>query len=70
MLVKSNQFKHKFDRTYVVNKFVSFDEQHVLLVGNDSHISFFNLETMFFNGSMKIDFTNENLDIYDIQFLD
>lgn len=60
---------HRFDREYVINRFLPFDNQHVMLLGNDSHISFFNLDTQFFNGSMKIDFSKNSFDIFDLQLV-
>jgi hypothetical protein len=56
IVLKEQKIKHKFERDYIVNKCVLYDENHILLVGNDSHISFFNMDTLFFNGSMKIEF--------------
>ena len=60
----------RFELTKVTNRLVAFDDQHVMLAGDDSQVAFLNLGTMLIDGLHKVDFRHAikgDCDINDIQ---
>jgi hypothetical protein len=70
LLREDMKMKARLERTKVTNRLVAFDDHNVMLAGDDSLVSFLNLDTMTFFGTLKVEFSEAiegDCDIYDIQ---
>lgn len=64
---KSQDIK-KINNSFVVNKMLHFDDEHIILVGDYTQMALLNVQTFMTNKKLTLDFGDKG-DIYDIQVL-